>query len=721
MMFNLKKFFVEAAGTQWGIHRTDPTRNGGEYYWWLLDDILGGQNRSWNQWVRTNPSLCNVASECNAFQIRMLRRLERRYNLPAGQIKQFFKVYLGYNPSFGAYMCSIGPYVGDKPADQHNRFSFFTKRYQKADRNTVEASFAKYVDEKLSMFKDVVTPADFQMNLAVADTVNPETGDKTFRYTNINDMTGQSAQMLMQNAPLQGQLTEYGLNSRGKAKVMRASVVKFGLEEQFNEAIATVAREESKTPEQIQQDIDTGATSVVHSYGRAAATPKTIADRVGEKMECFFPYIIRSQAEQGGWQDVLDRAIGMVAERTHLTPEQVWAALSTRVRRNESGRMSISDATANRPQENLRVQLTQQVTKAVNELKKNMLRDAKIKPRLDDEATQQQKSQIQEIADRISFLPSLQELGMKGSGQQIPLALDQKTIQKSMLKLKKEILERFVASSPNDETPINVHDVASSMSASRAGKKTRSLGHEWTDEDIQYWVDEINEERHEVPGGQPPDVPGGQPPKTYAQILEETNREIGEMDDPIYGGSFKDFDTTCRMASLYFAESTYEQIDPVTRAVKKVSFRHAPAIFQRDPEEPNYSSADLTAIRQGEQSAENGGVTAEDVDLGVVRQSPQPNQISQQDEVPQDEVPQDEVPQETTPTTAPLTTPTTMPEGAEMSPADVPEELPRPRPVRKFFRNTLQTLIKMSSELKQQGKYKAAEEINKIVRKYTDI
>ena len=701
MTFNLKKFVIEAAGTQWGIHRTDPTRNGGEYYWWLLDDVIAGQNRSWNQWVNTNPSLRNVASECNAFQIRMLRRLERRYNLPAAQVKQFFKVYIGYNPSFGAYMCSIGPYIGDKPADEHNRFSFFTKRYQRADQNTVEASFAKYVDEKLSMFKDVVTPADFQMNLAVADTVDPETGNKTFRYTNVPDMTGQSAQMLMHNAPLQGQLTEYGLNSRGKAKIMRASIQKFGLQEQFNNAVAMVAREENKTPEQIQQDIDTGAMSTARGYGRAANTEITIADRVGEKMECFFPYIIRSQAEQGGWQDVLDRAIGMVAERSHLTPEQVWSALSTRMTRNQAGQMTIAETVANRQKETLRLQLTQQVTKSVNEIKKNMLRDAKIKPRSDDEATQQQKAHMQEIADRISFLPSLQELGMKGSGQQIPLALDQKTIQKSMLKLKKEILEKFVASSPDDTTPLNVHDIAVSMSASRAGKKTRSLGHEWTDDDIQYWVDQINEERQEVPEGQPP--------KTYAQILDETNREIGEMDDPVYGGSFKDFDTTCRMASLYFAESTYEQIDPVTRAVKKISVRHAPAIFSRDPEEPNYSSADLTALRQGQDTGGStqgtGGAAAEEVDLGVVRQTPQP---------------QEAVPQETTPSVPPST-----PEATETQP-EVEEELdpavaPPPRPIRKIFKNTLQTLIKMSSELKQQGKYTASEEINKIVRKYMDI
>lgn len=714
--FNLSKFIKEAMGSDWGVYRTDQTKSGGEYHWWELQDIKNDSNEAWNGWVATNPSLRSVSKECQSFYIKMMREFKRRYQIPETEIKKFFKVYIGYNPSWGAYMCSIGPYcyTGTDPKftgiDQKNRFSYFTKRFQRADEKTVEASYTNFVNDKLSMFKDIITKDDIQVDFTSANEVNPENGDTKFAHVKIDSLGSNEAQSLMQQAPLQGTGTQYDLNERGERKVLSASVERYGLQNEYNSCVTHVASKYGVQPDQILQFIQTGEnpTSVDGSK---------IIDEISAKLKCFFPFMIQKQADEGGWSEVLNQAIERVAQTSHLSTENVWNVLRSQISVDETTSQAIlkPQGLVSKEEDKLRSNFTSLLVKQINKIKDDLQKQSVIKIRTDSDEVKAEKQEKKALAEKVSILPIFNEMGKGRSGQQRPTALDIKTVQKSLLGLKEDILRRIVehqAANPNQ--PINVKEIADQMAIGRKTKKTRATAN-WTEENVQFWIDQISEEM-QVPDGQ-----GGFSTRPFSEMLEQTRREITEANDETVKGSFPDFDTAARMASLYFMEANYEEIDPQTRFVITRRYNHPAPLFGREANEPNLTNEQLSQLRVDRStelrpSAPQEGVANEnDIarDIGDAPVAPTTTPAPQAVPSQTPEV----VPEESFNVVDQTTTeaPVEEPKEQEQDPNFVPMHAPR---LRKILFNTLNSLIKISKELDDEGKLDASEEIHKIIRKY---
>lgn len=136
---NIFNLFKESMGSKWRVYRP-------EYQWFKVEEILNGTNKDWNELVQINPSLQYAVYEFSkVFLQKKMGEFRGRYQVPDEIIKQFFNVYVGYHPSFGLYLGSIGPYTGKKVEDSENRFAYFTHRLASTDSDNLRSFLNRFV------------------------------------------------------------------------------------------------------------------------------------------------------------------------------------------------------------------------------------------------------------------------------------------------------------------------------------------------------------------------------------------------------------------------------------------------------------------------------------------------------------------------------------------------------------------------------------------------
>jgi hypothetical protein len=261
--FNLYRF---AMGWDWQAYRP-------EYEWFTLKDILSGKNEKWNQLVAKNPSLEKIVNHIQLQYQTKVNTFVERYGVSPEQVQDFYNMYVGYHPAYGAYMVGVGPYVGNKPEDKDNKFGYFTMRYPSTDSRNLLILWNKLLMGKdtpfksikenlgLDMLSSVVAPDDFLLQVRQRPDSAPRTESENYELI---DMTPEFLEENnYQKAIDEGREPPYrttmGIGSyfvikpKGAFKLLVRVAERNGQEEQLKSIISSVAVLRGIPEDQIQE------------------------------------------------------------------------------------------------------------------------------------------------------------------------------------------------------------------------------------------------------------------------------------------------------------------------------------------------------------------------------------------------------------------------------------------------------------------------------------
>ena len=203
------------------------------YEWWDYEELVGGGDERWNAWLRSDRSLSDVLRDANQFRQKIFLNIRRTYP-GVTDPSSVFKTYIGYHPSYGAYMCSIGPYfsLGGGHGQTHvvseaiDKFGYFIIRKRKSSQEEIMDSVRKNIENYMSTYGVDIEPSDMQLIIkAPGGSYDPskKRQKKQIREVVTNlDPNSQEAQDFFERAPIAGEGSQFGLNTRGLEKVIRS-------------------------------------------------------------------------------------------------------------------------------------------------------------------------------------------------------------------------------------------------------------------------------------------------------------------------------------------------------------------------------------------------------------------------------------------------------------------------------------------------------------------
>ena len=258
--FNLYRFSM---GWDWQAYRP-------EYEWFTLDAILNGKDERWNKLVSKNPSLQRIALQVQSDYNKYTDTFAERYNVSPERVKDFYNMYLGYHPAYGAYMVGIGPYVGEKKEDEENKFGYFTMRYASTDsRSVLELLNLNYMKNPafkaigehlgLERMNDILAPEDF--TLTIRHKVTPER-NKAGEVFEVIDLTQdylaqnnyQKAIEEGRDAPMRSVMglgSYFSIKPKGVFKLLMRVAGKDGQEQTLKQIILDIAKRRGVPQESI--------------------------------------------------------------------------------------------------------------------------------------------------------------------------------------------------------------------------------------------------------------------------------------------------------------------------------------------------------------------------------------------------------------------------------------------------------------------------------------
>lgn len=247
LTFNLKAALIrEAMGAQWQPYR-------GELEWYQLEEVLSGNNEEWNRWVEITPSLANAATKIRHFRDKKMDVFRIRYDLSAQQINDLFYTLIGYAPEYGAYMLSIGPYVGEKEADEQNRFGYFVWRLPSGTQDEITKALGFKIKKYWQEWSEILTPEDFQ--IVVANETDQKRGTEQWKHErkvyNSLDPSDSEGQQLYTQRPILGTGTEIMPNAKGLSKMMLHSSSQGNWGDLLQTAINNLAAQKNLPQEQL--------------------------------------------------------------------------------------------------------------------------------------------------------------------------------------------------------------------------------------------------------------------------------------------------------------------------------------------------------------------------------------------------------------------------------------------------------------------------------------
>jgi len=265
-IFNL---YRNAVGTDWQRYRP-------QYEWFTMDSILSGSNPRWKELESSNPSLSRTMYAVKAAYEGYSEKFQERYNLSEQQVKQFYNVYVGYHPAYGAYMVGVGPYVGAKQADEENKFGYFTQRFPSTDSKNVVNLVKNYSSKRNKQLEPVlnhlgvenltsiVSPEDFTL------TVRHKKNDKKGAWGEVYDFIDINKDFLEKNdyqksieesrdpviRPVLGLASKLQMKPSGVFKVLYSLARKDGQTEQLKNIIITMASQMGIAEEDIESEVN---------------------------------------------------------------------------------------------------------------------------------------------------------------------------------------------------------------------------------------------------------------------------------------------------------------------------------------------------------------------------------------------------------------------------------------------------------------------------------
>jgi len=257
-IFNLYR----RAATDWQRYRP-------QYEWFTIDSVLSGSNQRWKELELKNPSLKRFMYAAKSAYQGYVEKFQDRYNVDDGLVKQFYNMYVGYHPAYGAYMVGVGPYVGDKQQDEENKFGYFTQRFPSTDSKNILYLIQNYCAKKnrdvkptidhlgVSNLMSVVAPEDFTLS------IRHKKSDKKGEHGDLYDFVDITKEFLEENdyqkaiqesrepavRPVLGLASKLQMKPSGVMKVLEALAKRDGQVKELNHIIDTIGEQMQIAPE----------------------------------------------------------------------------------------------------------------------------------------------------------------------------------------------------------------------------------------------------------------------------------------------------------------------------------------------------------------------------------------------------------------------------------------------------------------------------------------
>ena len=255
-MFNLSSHNIkEAMGEVWQQSREN-------YVWWDYNDIMNG-DETWSEWVGRERSLSDVLREASHFRSRKNYEIAYRFGLRVQEVSKLFKTFIGYHPMHGAYICSVGPYLG-LIGEAQNKFGFFIKRLRTASQDEVMDSVRKNIENYMDAFGVDLDPSDLQLVVRAkasgwdperwSPPKTPEGKPQDRQRTSIRqvvtslDPESNESKSFYEMSPVITSGSTFGPNAKGLEKIMRQLGGDF-----YEQVVAEKAQEQGISPQEVVQ------------------------------------------------------------------------------------------------------------------------------------------------------------------------------------------------------------------------------------------------------------------------------------------------------------------------------------------------------------------------------------------------------------------------------------------------------------------------------------
>ena len=292
--FNLVDYKLEKLGMAQGSYMVNRSR----YEWFSLEDVEHGDNTRWNELVSHYPQLSGVMESAKVERDYIRGpRFMARYRVSRDDLKKIYKVWIGYEPRYGAYTCSIGPYdpdftgVKNNPEQYHaafegNRFSYhpYRRASSMAERavttgeidpatgkkkvirtNAVRLTALNLMnsDKALAKWKELLDFSDFAFKSPRCTGVEIDRTGKAndkLEYETFYSLADDdpSYQLMQQTMPLTGENASVTLNGKGMQKLLRHDAQSNGWLSVYEYAIGVVARKNNIPPERVEEIMSHG-------------------------------------------------------------------------------------------------------------------------------------------------------------------------------------------------------------------------------------------------------------------------------------------------------------------------------------------------------------------------------------------------------------------------------------------------------------------------------
>lgn len=291
--FNLKSFIKESMGAERWISRT---QREADYNWWSYEDLVNGGDDVWKQVLQTEPNTAKIlVDDCLKLKKRVESEVKNDYGIVS---PHFFKMYVGYSPSDGGYIVSIGPYISRSPISQESidRFYIGTKKKRWATPEeigkTIAGTIARYAEEYGNVVK--LDPSDFTYILRKADPEKIMGGSKKDKHQTIGEFSGDQLSKLKDMKQMEGEGSQVALNSKGFTKILAAHPFFKNMVSQIGMSVDQIVAD----PKSLKQLYN----SWVKKYNEAVANGT--ADQLGMTPPPKFPNALTTNAGQQIWTKI---------------------------------------------------------------------------------------------------------------------------------------------------------------------------------------------------------------------------------------------------------------------------------------------------------------------------------------------------------------------------------------------------------------------------------
>ena len=749
-VFNFQKEAMSVG--PWQVYR-------GMLQWWPLEDLETGADPSWNRWVEgdpekflpPNPSMNGALQRIRDWYYNKKLLFRARYGCSDEEVDRMFQVNVGYDPKYGVYMVSSGPYMAEAPAWHSTNIFRSLKKVPLEPEALLQLSNSMPSDEKtLAIMKSKNDPMYQDIHSSLVQIAKGQKGGLTSiknPKTELQNILKLKQSILEVRSDLRNKFSFFTWRfGRAEKEEILANVRKivdhvfkyFGNLEISPEDVKFVLSEMPSG----EVGKEGNASQIQHVYknitenspeGQALFVERPIVG-VGSYFALSasgIKKVLEKASKDGKWADAYDEGLKMLAKQNKMTLDQTRELLAT----DED--------------------MMEGFLKVLRTMRDNFKKN------------KDPKAEMMNIPKQG---PKPEDMGYQRVGQLRPSSLRISSTQRSIQQIRLDILRAIVELKGAD--PVKLSDYLNESRKKHKGTKAKGV---FTPEILSGWLAKLESEGRII--DKKGKVKGH---KSYKTLLKENENLQKEMEDneSLRDCGFETLTDVYRISSASFMETPEEFVDKKTRA--KMNVIDNPNIFAKGDEGYGpYEAITAEALTSMRMNARKKG-TEKDMEKQIradiskeigdknkqKEQAPkvlyQPANIEDaQEEIMSESEPEKPVildvdtdvvegkpvpaQEEISPVQFDVTEMKTPQEKVELPPTaepKVPEKLKKKKNVKKpdpeiepvgapsglqlpqefgpedIIAGTINRLIKIARDLDNRGKEKAAEEIHQIIRKY---